>query len=238
MPVDEATDVTNATTTEDGTGVFDIFMKAQDLHMTQQVQAGNISSTDYAVVYTNVLQHTLSESIKYLSDQKLAGAQARLVEQQILSEKKKNMNGGLLDLEKKKQQQEIDLIVATTATHIANTAGVKAKTKNDNNITSRSVDKLEAETVFLGKRALEQTAGTVRLDAESGQRVALMSSQTLGFKVDAKFKLLKTMHETFSSVLSIAGSGTVPQAAVGGSIDSLTNDILKDLDGADAVVIS
>ncbi len=87
-------------------------------------------------------------------------------------------------------------------------------------------------------RNAEQLAATIRSDAESAQKIALMAAQTLGFKTDAKQKLLKQMLDGYAATLSIAGSAIAPQAVISDSIDSIANDLLTDLDGLDAVVIS
>lgn len=98
--------------------------------------------------------------------------------------------------------------------------------------------KIQAETALLTDRDLEQIAATIRTDAESAQKIALMAAQTLGFKTDAKQKLLKQMLDGYAATLSIAGSAIAPQSVISDSIDAIANDLLSDLDGVSAIVIS
>lgn len=166
MTVLTVADITNSTTAEDGTGVFDLLMKSVELHIVDQFDQGRITGTDYATVYLGALQSTLAEAIK------------------LATEIKNYETGGVVELTK---------------------------------------DKIAAETA-------EVLAGTTRAQDELAQTVALMAAQELGFKVDAKQKVLKQMFDGHTAVLSILGTGTSPVAITDVSIDAIINDILADLD--------
>jgi len=132
-------------------------------------------------------------------------------------------------LEEQAAGKQADLLTEKIASEVKN--------NEPNGVIDLEKSKLQAETSLLSDRDLEQVAATTRSDAESAQKVALMAAQTLGFKTDAKQKLLKQMLDGYAATLSIAGSAIAPQAVISDSIDDIANDLLNDLDGANAVVI-
>jgi hypothetical protein len=73
------TDLTNATTGDDGTGVFDILMQSVERHLEEQLDQGRITGPDYATVYLGALQSTLQQSIEFLLREQEAGHRADLV---------------------------------------------------------------------------------------------------------------------------------------------------------------
>ena len=229
--------LTNSTAVSAGTGVFDVLINAVELHITDQYNEGRITGEAYSTVYLGSLQAVLAQSIKYLMEEQAADKQAELLQEQIESENKNNEDGGVIDLTKQKLQEEIDLIVGKTAESYEAIQSSQSRSNRENQLNARVVTKTEAETALLNKRTLEQEAFTTRTDAESAQKVALMAAQTLGFKTDAKQKLLKQMLDGYAATLSIAGSAIAPQTVIADSIDDIANDLLVDLDGGDAVLI-
>lgn len=229
--------LTDATTADDGSGVFDVLINAAELHITEQYNEGMLTGTDYATVYLGLLQSTIAASIQYLMEEQKAGLEADLLQQKINSEIKNNEPGGVIDLQKQKLQEEIDLVIAKTAESYESIQASQQKTDMERQLNTRVISKTEAETALLNARTSEQGSFTTRTDAESAQKIALMNAQTLGFKTDAKQKLLKQMLDGYAATLSIAGSAIAPQAVIADSIDDIVNDLLVDLDGTDAVVV-
>ena len=336
MPINIAT-LTNSTHDDDGTGVFDVLSKSVINHLDKQFKDDRISGTDYANVFLGVMQSVMSESNKFILAEQQASEQANLLIQQVISEVKNNETGGVIDLQKQKLQEEIDLIIAKTAkeyeqitasqgdtvrrnllnskevTHretettyvtrqeselalngtqerlltvekrIATTSGALDNTNKTNadvsltneqeaqlllngtsqrlvntsqiskldaekilvdsqntevapNATSQravntsQIAKLGAETTLLGSRNLETLAETTRSNAESTQRVLLMTAQTVGFKTDAKQKLLKQLFEGYAVNVTTIGEVTAaPTGSAAASLDAVSNDILDDL---------
>ena len=58
---------------------------------------------------------------------------------------------------------------------------------------------------------------------------SLINAQTLGFASDTKQKILKQMLDGFAAVLSIAGTGNVPETNQDAAIDQLAQEMLDDL---------
>jgi hypothetical protein len=378
----QLSDVTNSTTSKDGTGIFDVLTRAVVTHIEAQYDSGRLDGTDYANVYLGSIQSVLSESFRFALSEKQSSEQAALIAQQILSEiknnevnglldlqkirleketaliirqeselslngisqrlvntsqigkvtnetlfiaeqiiseTKNNESGGVIDLSKTKLQEDIDLIIAQTSTQFeqvlasqgetnrrnalnskdvlyreqqtdlvirqeselsltgvqdrlftvqrtastaASTVDSTAKTAADislssaqelkigsdkifvdsqnsevspNAISQRSVDtsqiaKLGTENTLLGSRNLETLAATTRTDLESTQRILLMGAQTIGFKTDAKQKLMRQLFEGYA--VNVTTSGTVsepPNGSTGTALDNIANDILNDL---------
>ena len=103
------------------------------------------------------------------------------------------------------------------------------------NIRPEELLKIQEEVDLLQSRDLEQLAATVRNDAESTQKIALMSAQTLGFASDTKQKILKIMTDGYAVNLSISGTATAPDATKDIAIDALASELLNDI-GSSVVI--
>lgn len=234
-------DLTNKTSVEAGTGVFDKLMEAMKLHLKDEFDEGRITGPEFATVYLGALQATLQQSLTFLLSEQEASAKIDLIEKQIAE-----------------AEERIDLVRAQTAAEYEKIAASKAKTARDNVLNGKQVLKVEQETSLIDKqeddqvfittqlrpeevtklqeeidllesRDLEQIAATTRSDDESTQKIALMAAQTLGFASDTKIKLLKQMQDGFAVALSIAGVGNIPEANQDNAIDDLSNEVLNDL---------
>ncbi len=329
--------LTNGTTANDGTGVFDVLIQAVERHVEEQYTEGRLAGTDYATVYLGSMQSVLAQSVQFLLNEQQADKQAELIAEQIVSEQKKNEAGGLIDLEKQKIQEQIDLIIAQTAAEyekisasqqdsvrrnllnskevirvdketelvisqnselllngpidrslkteqtVATTSGALDKTNETNaqvalinaqelkvqsetlherfmaigkldkeqgfdvtydltgaisaittgsgGLIDEQILKAQEEIDLLQSRDLEQLAATTRMDNESSEKVLLLQAQTLGFKTDAKQKLMKQLYEGYAINTTTAGEipTGAPSGATGTKLDAVANDILDDL---------
>ena len=80
------TDVTDATTVNNGTGYFDDLMKAVNLHVEDQYNKNRIRDTDYATVYLGAVQSAMTEAIKFALSRKLTEQEVALKVQQTATE--------------------------------------------------------------------------------------------------------------------------------------------------------
>lgn len=255
-------EITNSDNAEDGgTGVFDSLMAVLEQHLQLQYDKGNITGKDFAQVYLGLVQSAMSESIKFVLGKQEADKRAELLVQQIASEVKNNEDGGIIDLQKEKIQEEIDLVIAKTAESyegvqasqantlredtlndekilltVAQTAEVEAGTVRQDEMHIKQIDKVEEEIDLLQSRDLEQVAATTRQDNESTKKIALMEAQTVGFSSDTKVKVLKQLSEGYSVGLSIAGIGVLPDAYGDLTINGLAQNVLDDV-GATGIVV-
>ena len=67
----------------DGTGVFDVLMRANKAHLEQEFTQGRIKGTEYSTVYLGSLQSVLSASVQFLLEKDKNALQAELIAQQV-----------------------------------------------------------------------------------------------------------------------------------------------------------
>lgn len=172
----ELSNLTDSTNADNGTGVFDKLIQAVEQHILAQHKAGRITGSDYADVYLGSMQSVLSESVKFLLTEQQAEKQAELIAEQIIGEQKKNEPGGLIDLEKKKNQEEIDLIIAQTASQYEGIDASRKDTNRKNLLNSKQVIKVgyESELISTQNSELLQN-GVVERALKEAQTVATES---------------------------------------------------------------
>jgi hypothetical protein len=77
-------DVTNASTTTDGTGYFDKIVQTTLLHIQNEASSGRIKGTEYATVYLGGLQSAMQHAIQFVLQEKLTEAQIEGIQQDNL----------------------------------------------------------------------------------------------------------------------------------------------------------
>jgi hypothetical protein len=170
------TDLTNATTGDDGTGIFDKLMVAVENHIQEQYDNDRITGNDYAQVYLGAMQTVLQQSLQYLLNEQKAGLEADLIQEKINSEVKSNEVGGLLDLEKQKLQEQIDLVISQTATEYEKVTASRQDTVRRNLINSKEAIKLDKETELLITQNTELGLnGVVERALKTEQKIAVTS---------------------------------------------------------------
>lgn len=75
-------DLTSATV--EGTGVFDVLMKANKAHLEQEFLQNRIKGPEYATVYLGSLESVLAAAVAFLLQKDKNALEAQLLEQQIL----------------------------------------------------------------------------------------------------------------------------------------------------------
>jgi hypothetical protein len=113
------TDLTNSTTADDGSGIFDVLINAVELHIVAQYEEGRITGEDYASVYLGAMQSTLAESVKFLLAEQSAGLEADLLNEKVKSEVKNNQTDGVIDNQVAKLVSEKALLDQKTLTEEA-----------------------------------------------------------------------------------------------------------------------
>jgi hypothetical protein len=143
-----------APTAEDttaGTGIFDVLMSTVDAHIQKQFDENRLSGAEFAKVYTAAIQATLTQSVQYLT----AFQQSELLAAQALTEVKKSEDGGLIDLEKRKLQEEIDLVIAQTAAAYEGVKASEQDTVRRNSKNTKEVIKIDMETDLVVQETLD-----------------------------------------------------------------------------------
>lgn len=131
----------------DGNGVFDVLLRALKAHIHQEYTAGRINGPDYATVYLGAVQGTLEQAMSLslsmekvnrelaLMDIQIANAtkqglvldkqaaqldaEIAYLNEQRLTEVKRNQTNGLLDQEIARTEAQIDQIEQQTANIVA-----------------------------------------------------------------------------------------------------------------------
>ncbi len=89
MPADIVlTDLTNGAVVNgdwEGTGIFDVLMKAVNENIEIQYDKGRIKGADYAQVYLSSMQAVISQSIQYSLQEKLQEAQIDKIDDGVLT---------------------------------------------------------------------------------------------------------------------------------------------------------
>ena len=177
-------DLTNTLENGTDTGVFDVLMNSVNKHIDTQYKQSRISGTDYATVYLGSLQSVLSQSLTFILEKQKAEQEISLIEEKVNSEKKSNSAGGIIDKQLLKLKEEIELLKAQTAGKFQDIELSKKEDLRKSVINNAQVSKLKSETdlvkseiVFSGSKNSEVLAGTLRSNAESGEKVRLMIEQ-------------------------------------------------------------
>jgi len=89
-----------------------------------------------------------------------------------------------------------------------------------------------ATQLFLGGETAVAKADLIKSQKlTEDEKVSLVNAQTLGFRTDAKQKVLAKMMETWAIYYSVAKAGAPPNSANTTEIDELKDDIISDLGG-------
>ena len=166
-----------SSTTLNGTGTFDVLMRANKAHLEEQFKAGRIKGAEYATVYLGSLEVVMRTALEFLVQAK----QLELVSQQVVNLQAQLLNipkeGLVLDGQKCKLDAEFDLL---------------------------GVEKLKAtsENALLIQKGLTEKAQITALgvddDSVIGKQKALYTAQTAGFARDAEQKAAKLLTDTWN----------------------------------------
>jgi len=173
----ELSNLTDSTNADNGTGVFDKLIQSVEQHIESQYKAGRITGNDYSSVYLGSMQSVLAESVKFLLSEQQVEKEVDLLNEQIISEQKKNEAGGLIDLEKKKNQEQIDLIIAQTASQYEGIDASRKDTNRKNLLNSKQVIKIGKESELLTTQNSELIlSGVVDRELKTAQKIATESN--------------------------------------------------------------
>lgn len=167
----EVADLTQAKV--DGTGAFDVLMRAMVGHLTQEYDKGRIRGADYANVYLNAMAPVLQNAVVFLLQKDEAANKAALVEAQIkLTEAQAELVRVEIEREganKELIQAQIDRIRREILSADLADAHTTAQTSN-----------IEAQTLNVGKQGLLIQAQTAEQQAQTintGQQLLNLKAQ-------------------------------------------------------------
>lgn len=182
-------DLTQATL--EGTGTFDVLMRAMKAHLDAEYAKDRLKGTDYSTVYLGAVTQVLQTALQFALTKDKATNDAELVAKQILLVTQQTANavleGEVLTAQKCKLQAEFDLTQANTL-----------RVNQEIALLTQKVATERAQTTSLG----------VDADSVLGKQKALYAAQTDGFKRDAEQKAAKVMIDTWN-VRRTTDEGTV-----------------------------
>lgn len=76
------TDITNATTTTDGTGIFDKLMQTSILHIEDQLIKNHLTQSEVGQVYAAMVQNAMQQAVQFVLNRPVSEAQIELYNKQ------------------------------------------------------------------------------------------------------------------------------------------------------------
>lgn len=207
--------------TLDGTGVFDVLMRANKAHLESEYQKNRIKGPEYATVYLGSLESVMQTSLQFLLNKDKSDLEAQLIQAQI-----------------EKVNAEISLVKQQTANAVIEAEVLRAqkcKLDAEFDVLLQSKLKTAAEVTLLAQKNQTEKAQTIAMgvDADSviGRQKALYAAQATGFERDAEQKAAKLMIDSWN-VRRTTDEGTVADAtnmlydpAVGRAVNKLLSGV-------------
>lgn len=190
-------DLTQATM--NGTGVFDVLMRANKAHLESEFAKNRIKGSEYATVYLGSLESVMTAALTFLLQKQKTALEAQLIEQQIILAGVEviKANAAVLQIEAQTalaQQQRLNTI-AELAIIQANALKVPAEvallTAQRNKVVQDTANAVVENTVLLAQK--------LKLDAE----IVLISKS--GTKSDQETALLAQKVATERAQISASG---------------------------------
>lgn len=193
----------------EGSGVFDELMRATLLHLKEEYQAGRIRGTEYATVYTESVNVVMAQAVQFLLNKDEAYQRARLVEEQVVSEK----------IMQSKLQAETALITQQTTNLEAEALNIpkegvildKQVSKIDAEVTliTQQASNLEAEALNIPKQGALLDKQVSKIDAE----VSLVTQQIVNLEAEV-INILKQGELIDAQIIKLGAEGTFIQQQI------------------------
>ena len=165
--------------TLDGTGVFDVLMRANKAHLEAEYSKNRIKGSEYATVYLGSLEAVLNAAIQFLLQKDKIALEAQLIEQQILLAQVEVIKANAQVLQ---TQAQTELVKQQTANALAELAILQANALK----IPAEIAHLQAQTAMVN-----QQKDNLVLEADNiPKQGAVLVGQKC--KLDAEFDLLKT----------------------------------------------
>lgn len=192
-------------TTLEGTGVYDVLMRANRTHLENEFTKNRITGPEYSKVYLGSLQIVMQTSLEFLLQRQKVALEAQLLEKQIL----------LQDKALAKADAEIALLIqqkinATTQNDNLIKEGCKLAAEFD--VLMAQSLKVGAETQLLNQKTVTERGQTTSQGVEEnsviGRQKLLYQAQTEGFKRSAEKDVAKLLVDSWA-VRRTTDEGTV-----------------------------
>jgi hypothetical protein len=238
-----------ASSNVDGSGTFDVLMRAMKTHIDKEFLQGRMKGPEYAEVYLGSVNAAMQTGLQFLLTQKKIDLEAALLAQQIqlatVQVQTANAELAIAQASLAKVNAEVLQSQAQTAlvqqqktnavTEETVLAAQACKLQAEFDLTLETKVKTAQETTLLAQKVATEkaqiTAMGVDDDSVVGRQKSLYVAQTDGFKRDAEQKAAKLMADTWS-VRRTTDDGTVADAtnnlndaAIGRAITKLLSGV-------------
>ena len=161
-------DLTVATT--NGSGVFDVLMKAVKAHLEQEYTQNRIRGVEYSTVYLGALESTIQHALAFLVQNQKIGKEAELLQKQIdiavATECKLKAEYDLIILQKDRTSAETALLTQKLQTEKAQTMALGI---DEDSVVGRQKNLYLAQTNGFTRDA-EQKAAKIMVDTWNVRR--------------------------------------------------------------------
>lgn len=207
------TDLTQSTL--EGTGIFDVLMRANKAHLEAEFNKNRIKGAEYATVYLGSLTQVMQTALQFLLTKEKTDLEAQLLQKQILLAQKQidKATAELLQIEAQTalvNQQKLNAITENTVL-----VAQECKLRAEFDLITSNTLKSNQETALLTQKTATERAQITALgvdgDSVVGRQKALYVAQTNGFTRDAEQKAAKLMVDTWN-VRRTTDEGTVADA--------------------------
>ena len=151
--------------TLEGTGIFDVLMRANKVHLEAEFNKGRIKGTEYATVYLGSLETVMKSSMDFLLQRQRIDLEAQLLVQQVL----------LAETSVLKATAELAILNANLAKIPLELAQITAQT----NLVNAQITKSAAELAIVQATALKIPAEIAQLKAQTDLTEKQIVSATL-----------------------------------------------------------
>lgn len=203
-------DLTAATL--DGSGIFDVLMRATKAHLEAEYNKDRIKGTEYSTVYLGALTQVMQTALQFTLTKDKTDKEVELLTKQIAL-----AQGQVDKLASEKLQVEAQTLLinqqkANAVVENEVLIAQKCKLQAEFDLTVATTLKVNQEIALLTQKVATERAQTTSLgvDADSvlGKQKALYAAQTDGFKRDAEQKAAKVMIDTWN-VRRTTDEGTI-----------------------------
>ena len=200
-------------TTLEGTGVFDVLMRANRAHLENEYDKNRIKGAEYATVYLGSMESVMRASLEFLLQRQKISLEAQLLEQQILLAQvevlKANAAVDLVHAQIANTQAELAIIQANALKIPAEIALLTAQTSMSDQQRLNLIDELQTATLQRSK-LVQETENLVTQELQIAEQTLLSTQQRTNLaaqasnipkeglvldgqkcKLDAEFDLLK-----------------------------------------------
>jgi hypothetical protein len=219
MTIDIAS-LTSATL--DGTGVFDVLMRANKAHLESEFAKNRIKGPEYSTVYLGSLAQVMQAALQFVLSQEKANLEATLLQQQILLAQAEVQKATATLAQIQAQTALINQQLANAVVEETVLVAQECKLRGEFDLIVSNTLKSTQETALLSQKTATERAQVLALGVDEnsvvGKQKLLYQAQTDGFKRDAEQKAAKLMIDTWNV------RRTTDEATVADSVNSL-NDV-------------